>query len=173
MHGNSLRQQQRQRRRWQMTDTNSIRKAHWSFRIRWAKNFGWDTESYGGAPCKDHAFIYLFLKVLGMEQDLLFEISYNRCLKTPPPLLSALCSFRLFFILFHNLIHILSCKDCASDNVYVRPIQRINEHYRYKHYCLIRLMNNRHIHKWLAVHYHTKACIGTKWRKNKKQKKDL
>ena len=85
MRGNSLRQQQRQRRRWQMTDTNSIRKAHWSFRIRWAKNFGWDTESYGGAPCKDHAFIYLFLKVLGMEQDLLFEISYHRCLKTPPP----------------------------------------------------------------------------------------
>ena len=42
------------------------------------KTFEWDTETSGGAPCKDHALIYLFLKVLGMEQDLLFEISYHR-----------------------------------------------------------------------------------------------
>ena len=115
------------RRRWkweQFTTTTTStttmtddRQAHWSFRIRWAKTFGWDTESSGGAPCKDHAFIYLFLKILGMEQDLLFEISYHRCLKTgATPLLAALCSFRIFIIIFQNLIHILSCKDWASPN---------------------------------------------------------
>ena len=67
-----------------MTDDRQIRseKLTGVFVSDELKTFGWDTESSGGALCIDHAFIYLFLKALGMEQDLLFEISYHRCLKT-------------------------------------------------------------------------------------------